>query len=104
MTLAVSLPDSRGGECLARRGTTHSRLRAGQTTTQDINFYMHELKESAVFRRTSGADAYETARAAHMETLEWQGIEYAPGYESQLYAPEVIQQYSEFFNPAALPK
>jgi hypothetical protein len=29
---------------------------------------------------------------------------YAPGYESQLYHPDVITQFPEFFNPAALPK
>ena len=82
------------------------RLKAGQTTAQDINFYMHELKESAVMGRTRGAfsDVYEWQRAAHLETLEWQGIPYHPGYESQLYHPDVIRQLPEHFNPAAWPK
>jgi RHS repeat-associated protein len=71
------------------------RLRLGSTSPQDINFYMHELKESAIMNR--GVDA----RDAHLETLEWQGIPYKPGYESQLYHPNVIEQFPEYFNPAA---
>jgi hypothetical protein len=80
------------------------RLRAGETTTQDINFYMHELKESAVISRTGGYGTYEAARAAHLETLKWQGISYAAGYESHLYHPSVIRAFPESFNPAAWPK
>jgi hypothetical protein len=73
------------------------RLRSGNTTSQDINFYMHELKESAIMNKGVGA------RDAHLQTLEWQGIRYEPGYESQLYHPDVIRQFSEYFNPAAHP-
>ena len=73
------------------------RLRSGMTSTQDINFYMHELKESTFMRM--GLEP----RAAHLETLNWQKIPYAPGYESELYHPDVIRQFSEYFNPAAHP-
>jgi hypothetical protein len=79
------------------------RLRAGETAVQDINFYMHELKESAAMARTGGYGTYG-ARAAHLATLQWQGIPYAAGYESRLYHPSVIQAFSEMFNPAAWPK
>ncbi|MGI6416368.1 MAG: Hint domain-containing protein [Thermoguttaceae bacterium] len=75
-----------------------ARLRAGETTAQDINFYMHELKESALMAR--GMEA----RAAHLETLKWQDILYKPGYESRLYHPNVIRQLPEHFNPAAWPQ
>lgn len=74
-----------------------NRLKSGMTSPQDVNFYMHELKESAFMRQ--GLDS----RAAHLRTLDWQGIPYAPGYESQLYHPDVIMQFREFFNPAAHP-
>ncbi len=73
------------------------RLKAGMTSPQDINFYMHELKESAFMRQSLDP------RAAHLKTLEWQKIPYAPGYESKLYHPDVIQQFKEYFNPAAHP-
>lgn len=79
-------------------------LRAGGTSTQDINFYMHELKESAIMGRTGGYGSHDVARAAHLETLQWQRIPYAAGYESQLYHPSVIRSFSEMFNPAAWPK
>ena len=44
------------------------------------------------------------ARAAHLQTLEWQGIRYEPGYESRLFSPGVIREFSEYFNPAAHPR
>ncbi|HEX7062333.1 MAG TPA: RHS repeat-associated core domain-containing protein [Woeseiaceae bacterium] len=74
------------------------RLRSGSTSPQDVNFYLHELKESSLMKR--GLDA----RDAHLGTLKWQGIPYEAGYESQLYAPEVIEQFPELFNPAAWAK
>jgi len=75
-----------------------ARLQSGQTTTHDINFYMHELKESA--RMKAGLDY----NAAHKATLEWQGIPYNAASPSQLYHPDVIRQFSTEFNPAAWPK
>ena len=83
-----------------------ARLRAGETSTHDITFYMHELKESAIMGRTRSAysEVYDWQRAAHLETLQWQKIPYAPGYESQIYHPSVISQFPEQFNPAAWPK
>jgi len=74
------------------------RLKSGKATQQDIKFYLHEAKESTLMKKGMGA------RDAHLKTLEWQKIPYEPGYESQLYRPGVIQQYSEHFNPAAWPK
>lgn len=71
------------------------RLRTGQATQQDLNFYMHELKESAFMRQ--GVDA----RAAHEATLKWQGIPYKPGYEAQLYSKDAIQAGGTTFSPAA---
>jgi hypothetical protein len=71
-----------------------ARLRAGETSTQDINFYQHELHEADLM------DQGMEARAAHLQTLGWQGIPYEPGYERQLYAPNVIQKYPEYFSPA----
>ena len=73
------------------------RLRAGEATTHDQTFYMHELKESAVMNRGVGP------RDAHLQTLEWQGIPYRAGYESQPYHPEVVRAYPKYFNPAAHP-
>ena len=70
-----------------------ARLKAGETTVQDLNFYQHELHESTLMQQ--GMDA----RAAHLQTLESQGIPYEPGYESQLYHPDVIRQFPEQFNP-----
>jgi hypothetical protein len=58
------------------------RLRKGNKTPQDVNFYLHELKESALMNRGLAA------REAHLATLRWQGISYVRGYEALLYAPE----------------
>ncbi|GHU24556.1 hypothetical protein AGMMS50243_27810 [Betaproteobacteria bacterium] len=71
------------------------RLRSGQTTTQDINFYMHELKESSFMRKGLGYDS------VHQAALKWQGIPYKAGFESQLYHPSVIRANSSEFSPAA---
>jgi hypothetical protein len=79
-----------------------ARLRAGETSIQDINFYTHELREGQLMRGIEYSN--DASRAAHLKTLEWQGIPYEPGYESQLYHPDVIRQHPEFFNPAAWPK
>jgi RHS repeat-associated protein len=66
-------------------------------TGTDAAFYQHELIESSLM------DAGMADRAAHLETLSRQGIPYAPGHESQLYHPTVIQQFPGYFNPAAHP-
>ena len=71
-----------------------SRLQQGYSTPQDLNFYNHELIEADLLNQ--GLDA----RDAHLETLRQQGIPYEPGYERQLYAPSVIRQYPDHFNPA----
>jgi RHS repeat-associated protein len=67
----------------------------GQALTgADATFYQHELIESSIM------DAGMDARAAHLQTLDMQGIQYAPGYEAQLYHPTVIQQFPAYFSPA----
>jgi hypothetical protein len=81
-----------------------ARLKAGETAAQDINFYLHEMREAEIMGERGGYGVYELERAAHLETLEWQGISYEAGYEAQLYHPEVIRQFPELFNPAAWPQ
>lgn len=34
------------------------------------------------------------ARDAHLQTLEWQGIPYKRGYESQLYALDAVDLFN----------
>ena len=69
------------------------RLKDGKRSFQDINFYMHELKESSLL--SSGLKP----RGAHLQTLKWQNILYKPGYEKYLYHPSVIDKFPDFFNP-----
>lgn len=71
------------------------RLRTGNLTTFDVNFYAHELKESALMARGLEYDA------AHAGALGWQGIPHIAGYEARLYHPEVIGAFPETFTPAA---
>ncbi|GHU07578.1 hypothetical protein AGMMS50225_04730 [Betaproteobacteria bacterium] len=71
------------------------RLRAGQTTPQDLTFYFHELKESSFMRQGL------SARDAHLGTLKWQGIEYKAGYEAKIYHPDAIRAGGYEFSPAA---
>ena len=86
----------------AKKGVDPSDVKPGETAAQDLNFYAHELHEAELM---AGSDySQEVARAAHLETLQWQGIPYEAGYEAQLYHPDVITEFSEFFNPAAWPK
>jgi hypothetical protein len=57
------------------------RLRSWSASEVDINFYLHELKESSLMNQDVAA------HEAHRQSLEWQGIHYQPGYESQLSRP-----------------
>jgi hypothetical protein len=75
-----------------------ARLRAGERTVQDLNFYQHETIESQIM-----SGGVTDARAAHLETLRRQGIPYEAGYEAQLYHPDVIRAHADQFNPAAHP-
>jgi len=72
-------------------------LRGGNLSEYDVRFYEHELKEWEFVKQ--GLEP----RAAHLETLKWQGIPYEAGYESKLYDPDVIFEFSEWFSPAAHP-
>ena len=74
-----------------------NRLNAGQRTSQDMNFYLHELKESAVFSRNGG-----NYNSAQLETLQWQGISDKAVGTAQLYHPEVILKNAGWFNPGAI--
>ncbi len=71
------------------------RLRLGLRGEHEQRFYAHELKEMELIAQGLGG------REAHLETLRWQGIVYEPGYEAQLYHPEVIRRYPKHFSPAA---
>ncbi|MCL6581746.1 MAG: hypothetical protein K6U08_09070, partial [Firmicutes bacterium] len=64
------------------------RLRSGRAATQDVEFYLHELKESSSLRRTGDL------RKAHQEALGWRGVT-----EKDLFHPDVIQRYPELFGP-----
>ena len=44
------------------------RLRLENKTPQDIEFYLHELKESAIFRRTNDLSL------SHRNALEWRNV------------------------------
>jgi len=68
------------------------RLRNGAQTAQDLNFYAHELHEAELMDK--GMDAEE----AHLATLKWQRIPYAPGYQADLYAREVIERFPDAFS------
>jgi hypothetical protein len=74
------------------------RLRRGEATPHDLRFFEHETIEAGLMKHGAGA------REAHLQTLEKQGIPYQPGYEAQLYHPDVIEQFKAYFNQAAWPK
>lgn len=63
-----------------------ARLRAGNTTRQDIEFYLHELIESSIFQRTGDL------KKAHKRALKLRGVT-----ERDLFHSDVIRQYSELF-------
>ncbi len=68
------------------------RLRSGATTSQDIEFYMHELKESARFRATGNL------LDSHNAALQWRGVT-----SQNLFHPEVIRANPEVFPPSWQP-
>jgi hypothetical protein len=83
------------------------RLQAGFTDTQDLNFYEHETIESGIFNQLNpgnlspeSEEFQNLAEQAHLQTLQQQGIPYAPGFQAQLYHPSVINQYPDYFNAA----
>jgi RHS repeat-associated protein len=73
------------------------RLKKGERTEQDLNFYEHELTEKELVEKGIDPDK------AHDETLKKQGIKKEPGYEKNLYHPDVIRRHRDEFNPAAHP-
>jgi RHS repeat-associated protein len=74
------------------------RLRKGESSHHDLKFYEHEIIESDFMR--GGLDSEK----AHFATLKQQGIEYVPGFETELYHPEVYEKYKLYFNPAGWKK
>ena len=62
------------------------RLQSGMTSPRDIEFYMHELKESARFRATG------SLMDAHNAALQWRGVT-----SKDLFHPDVISKYPEIF-------
>ncbi len=63
-----------------------ARLRAGNTTRQDIEFYLHELIESANLRRTADL------KKAHEAALKFRRVT-----ERDLFHSDVIRKYPELF-------
>jgi hypothetical protein len=80
------LPRKTQLKCQAWERAMLERLRSGATSSQDIEFYMHELKESALFRASGDL------QNAHVEALKWRDIGLS-SKESQpmLFHPEVLQ-------------
>ena len=74
-------------EQLGERGMVE-RLRQGMGSKHDIEFYMHELKESAILKRTNDL------RKAHQDALKWRNV-----VEKDLFHPDVINKYPEIFPP-----
>lgn len=68
------------------------RLRSGATSSQDIEFYMHELKESARFRATGNLPD------SHNAALQWRGVT-----SQDLFHPEVIRANPSVFSPSWQP-
>jgi RHS repeat-associated protein len=62
------------------------RLRSGSATPQDIEFYLHELKESARFRATGDL------MSSHNSALEWRGVT-----SKDLFHPDVIRANPDIF-------
>jgi hypothetical protein len=63
-----------------------ARLRTGNTTKYDIEFYLHELIEAAKFKQTGDL------KQAHEQALKFRKVT-----ERDLFHPDVIAQYSELF-------
>lgn len=66
--------------------TMLARLRFGNRTPQDIEFYLHELKESAMFRQTGELSS------AHKNALQWRSAT-----ERDLFHQSVIDANKEIF-------
>ena len=63
-----------------------ARLRAGNTTKYDLEFYLHELIEAAKLKQTGDL------KQAHEQALKLIKVT-----EKELFHPEVIRQYSGLF-------
>ncbi len=62
------------------------RLRSGNSSLQDIEFYLHELKESAIFRQTGELSS------AHKNALQWRSAT-----ERDLFHQSIIDANKEIF-------
>ncbi len=72
------------------------RLQNGETTPWDQSFYEHELMEKGLMDQNPDL----SPRDAHSMTLQRQGIPETPGYQKEIYHPDVIKNNPEYFNPA----
>lgn len=68
------------------------RLRSGNWTQVDQQFFQHEMLEAKLMAMGLGA------RAAHLLTLKLQGLKYEPGVEAEIYHADVIKRFREYFN------
>lgn len=73
-----------------------NRIKSGEMSIQDQNFYIHEIYESNLYY-----GGMKDVAVAHLRTLEHQGIPYNSTFQLQLYHPSVIRANIGSFNPAA---
>jgi hypothetical protein len=69
----------------------------GCREAHDIEFYLHELRESAVFNRLfrQGLNPQEVQDVAHNTALNYRGAS-----ETNLFHPDVVKQFSDLFGNA----
>jgi hypothetical protein len=65
------------------------KLKSGNIGPTELRFYQHEIIESGIIK----GYGYDAARAAHLETLKIQGIDYVKGYEKLLYGEKLYNLY-----------
>jgi hypothetical protein len=68
-----------------------ARLRSGERSAQGVEFYLHELKASAAFRR------WGDLSSAHRDALQWRGVT-----ERDLFHIDVIKANPSAFNSSWL--
>lgn len=70
------------------------RLKSGERTTWDLEFYQHELRESRNIKtmRNIYADPKKAAQEAHKKTCNQYDIDWLESYE-RLIHPDVFKKY-----------
>lgn len=69
------------------------RLQNSNIGEFELRYYEHELIEIRIMQSSGQGYGYESARQAHLRTLQIQGIDYIRGYEIHLYGPDIYNQY-----------